>query len=253
MVQASGLVIDDVLLSTPMMLLEGLSNQKDFSVELIYVDKRYITNNFKLSKCSYKKEIFYQGELVGELTVFYNKKLGYLDSDFFTPRQTNLIDALADNLAKTVERIKTSKEIITERQKLKEANITLKTVLEKLEEEKNMVRENVALNIEKNIMPLLVNMETTGRYSKKDIDNLKNNLDSVSSEFYKKIVNLKYNLTPAEIEICRLVKAGHLSKKIAEILNISYTTVTSHKRNVRKKLSLNNTKTNLKTYLNELL
>ncbi len=78
-------------------------------------------------------------------------------------------------------------------------------------------------------------------------------MNNITSDFYRKIVNLKYNLTPSEIEICRLVKAGNLSKKIAEILNISYATVTTHKKNIRRKLKISNSSTNLKTYLGELL
>jgi DNA-binding CsgD family transcriptional regulator len=47
-------------------------------------------------------------------------------------------------------------------------------------------------------------------------------------------------ISSREMEIIKLVIAGHTSQEIAEKLNISYYTVTTHRRNVNKKLNLKN-------------
>lgn len=48
-------------------------------------------------------------------------------------------------------------------------------------------------------------------------------------------------LTDREIEILKKITEGHSSKKIAELLYITETTVSTHKRNIQKKLKLPNT------------
>lgn len=49
-----------------------------------------------------------------------------------------------------------------------------------------------------------------------------------------------YQLTPREIEIIVLIKAGHKYKKIAELLFISERTVTTHVQNVYSKMQVSN-------------
>ena len=133
---------------------------------------------------------------------------------------------------------------------LERANISLKYILSQLEEEKTRSKENIALNLQKRIIPLLEDFKQTVSLEK--LAELEFQLNNLSGSFYKKMIDLKYNLTPTEIEICDLVKSGHLAKEIAKKLNISYLTVRSHKKNIRKKLQLNHTSINLRTYLNEI-
>lgn len=49
-----------------------------------------------------------------------------------------------------------------------------------------------------------------------------------------------YQLTPREIEIIELIKAGHKYKEIAELLFISERTVTTHVQNVYSKMQVSN-------------
>ncbi|MEI8347352.1 MAG: response regulator [Pseudomonadota bacterium] len=139
-----------------------------------------------------------------------------------------------------------------EKRKLEEAHITLKNIIGQFEQEKNCIREDIALNVEKNALPVIAELRREGINSTK-LDLLEYHLKNLSSDFYKKIINLKYNLTPSEIEICKLVKAGHPGKAIAELLSVSYLTVQCHKKNIRRKLKLNRTATNLVNFLNENL
>ena len=56
-------------------------------------------------------------------------------------------------------------------------------------------------------------------------------------------------LTLAELKVCRLVRAGHSSKEIAGLLNISPETVQTHRRNIRRKLGLRGHDTQLAVHL----
>jgi DNA-binding NarL/FixJ family response regulator len=60
-------------------------------------------------------------------------------------------------------------------------------------------------------------------------------------------------LSPAELRICELIRRGMGSKEIAAETGISVETVDTHRRNVRRKLKINNESVNLSTYLQSLL
>jgi len=57
------------------------------------------------------------------------------------------------------------------------------------------------------------------------------------------------DLTPRELEIAALVREGRTTKEMTEYLNISATAVDFHRKNIRLKLGIKNTKTNLRSML----
>ena len=63
------------------------------------------------------------------------------------------------------------------------------------------------------------------------------------------MTSLETRLTPAELEVAQLLRDGKTSDEIAELLNISVPTVSSHRSSIRRKLGLVNKSVNLKSYL----
>jgi DNA-binding CsgD family transcriptional regulator len=51
------------------------------------------------------------------------------------------------------------------------------------------------------------------------------------------------------MQVASLVKDGKTSKEIADVLNVSETTVNFHRKNLRVKFGLRNKRTNLRSYL----
>jgi DNA-binding CsgD family transcriptional regulator len=59
-------------------------------------------------------------------------------------------------------------------------------------------------------------------------------------------------LSPNEARVAQLVKAGKTNQQIAKMMNLSKSTVLTHRHHVRVKLGLRNKKVNLRTFLSEL-
>ncbi|HDL00621.1 MAG TPA: LuxR family transcriptional regulator, partial [candidate division Zixibacteria bacterium] len=80
------------------------------------------------------------------------------------------------------------------------------------------------------------------------IDNLK----TVASPFVGKLETLFVNLSPREIEICKMLKDGMTSKEIGEMLGTSAGTVFNQRKTIRKKLNIANDNINLVTFLKSI-
>jgi DNA-binding NarL/FixJ family response regulator len=67
-------------------------------------------------------------------------------------------------------------------------------------------------------------------------------LVSKSSEIFSKV-------SPTELRIAELINKNYKTVQIASFLKLSPHTVKAHRRSIRKKLSIRNTKVNLTTFL----
>lgn len=159
-------------------------------------------------------------------------------------------DSKAETIQSTIATLTAAFE--NEKVELEAMNGAMSRVLSQLEKEKAALNERVALNIEKNIYPLLTALEEDPQTNKQLTDQLRKNLGALSDAFYQKLIRYKIGLSPAELKICNLVKEGDSAKEIAQKLSVSVTTINEHKWNIRKKLGLNKRSINLKIYLSEL-
>lgn len=134
---------------------------------------------------------------------------------------------------------------------LEEANTALKVLLKRGEQDKNELEEKVLSNIKELALPYLEKLKATSLDEKQKtfLEILESNLNDIISPFLKKLSSQYLNLTPTEIQVANLIREGKSTKDIAEVLNISERAIEFHRNNIRDKLGLKKSKTNLRSYL----
>ena len=136
-------------------------------------------------------------------------------------------------------------------QGLEEANTALKVILRQREEDKRMLEEKMVANVQQLCTPYIEKLGATrlDPRQKAYLDIIAEQLNEILSPFLQKMSSLNLVLTPTELHVASLVKAGRATKEIAEILSVTTNAVDFHRKNIRKKLGLSNRKTNLRSYL----
>lgn len=143
------------------------------------------------------------------------------------------------------------RQLREEKQIIEEMNLTLKNVLNSIEQDKKEFENRVASKIRTTLLPSIakISKTTSDGTRKVYLSLLEQQLLSLTEGFETELDGSLLKLSKTEIEICRLIQAGNSSKEICEALKLSFDTVQTHRRNIRKKLDLNGRKLNLHAYL----
>lgn len=163
-----------------------------------------------------------------------------------------LLESLRNANEKLEQRvIERTSELDQKTKSLEETNVALKILLEKRAVDKNILEEEVLSSIEKLITPYLekVIMRCDDESQKVLLKILQSNLDEITSSFAQKHRDMLSKLTPAQIQVADLIKQGHTTKEIASLLDLSPSTIACHRQEIRKRLSLNKEKINLRAAL----
>ncbi|MGD8993496.1 MAG: helix-turn-helix transcriptional regulator [Desulfobacterales bacterium] len=142
-------------------------------------------------------------------------------------------------------------ELELKTQHLEEVNTALKVLLQQREKDKAELEGKVLKNINVLISPYVAKLKNKNLKSgeKALIDIIDTNLQDIISPLLQRLAHTKIILTPQEIQIATLVREGKSTKEIAGILTVSETTVSFHRKNLRKKLGLGHTRKNLRAHL----
>ena len=134
---------------------------------------------------------------------------------------------------------------------LEETNIALKIILEKRENDRQVLENQIASNVKKVIEPFLEKLKLSRLTAEQSVlvDILHTNINELTSPYTDAISHKMALLTPMEVQIANLVKHGKRTKEIAGILHLSPGTINIHRKNIRKKLNLTNQKINLQSML----
>ena len=134
---------------------------------------------------------------------------------------------------------------------LHETNIALRVLLQKREEDKEIIAEQVLSNTAKLVLPFVDRLEASRLTEQQQtlVSILKTNISELTSPFSRNFSSTLTRLTPTEIQIANLIKQGKSTKEIAEVLHLSPGTVSIHRKNIRKKLDLTHQKINLRSIL----
>ena len=142
-------------------------------------------------------------------------------------------------------------ELENKTHRLEEVNAALRVLLEKRDGDRRELEEKVLFNVKELVAPYLEKLRKTKLALKQltYLGILESNLNDIISPFSRTLSSKLVNLTPTEIRVANLVKAGKTSQEIAEVMCISSRTVESHRDTIRKKLDLRNRKANLRSQL----
>ncbi len=231
------------------------------SARITFQGTEYATPGFRLSKWRQRARIVLDREAVGEVTVCYAEERPALFEGPFLREERLLLEAVAEHVAGLATRSFTeralydlSEQLRAERESLKEANLALRAVLSRIEEEKRDLQRQVQANVEKILTPMLLTLAVqVPKPLRPYVNLLKDSLDDIASPFVAHLSQHHRSLTPTEISICDLIRSGLTSKEIAQMRGLSPVTVSRHRERIRRKLGLAHTKTNLVSYLQTAL
>jgi len=236
---------------------------------IIIEGQEYKTKNFKEKVWNQTSDIVVHGKRIGILEICYPEERPESDEEPFLKEERSLISAITERLGRITEhkradgalrkahdelekRVeKRTKDLEIQKSNLEEANIAMQVLLDKRQEDKKELEDNVLTNVKEMIVPYFEKIKKTklDDQQKAVLNIVESCLNEIISPFTRKM-SLKYlNLTPTEIQVANLIRYGSNSKEIADILGLSPRTIYNHRKNIRKKFGLKNKKTNLRSHL----
>jgi len=134
---------------------------------------------------------------------------------------------------------------------LQEVNSALRVLLKQRELDKTAVEEKVLFNVKELVVPYAAKLRKSrlDENQRAYLNVLESNLNNIIEPFAFTLSSKFLGLTPKEIHVANLVKDGQTAKQIAELLNVSVRTVETHKRRIRTKTRIKNSKINLRSHL----
>ena len=137
---------------------------------------------------------------------------------------------------------------------LEDVNAALRVLLEQRQNDRREIEKKVVSNFKELVLPYLQQLKT-GNLVARDaalVDTITANLESIFSPFVLNVTCKTVELSPMELRVADLVRAGHTNQQIADLMGLSVNTILTHRFKVRKKLGLKNRKVNLRAYLRSM-
>ena len=147
--------------------------------------------------------------------------------------------------------IERGKDLENKTHELEELNAALKVLLKHRDEDKKDFEEKIVASVKKLVFPYIEKLYNSQLNDRQmvHLNIIKSNLVDIIAPFLHQLSSKYSDLTASEIQIAGLVKDGKTTKEIADLFNSSTGTIEFHRNNLRKKLGLVNTKTNLRSFL----
>jgi DNA-binding CsgD family transcriptional regulator len=224
---------------------------------ILLKEKTYTSDKFQVTNWRQSSRIYMYHEAVGEVGIFYLEECPPADEGPFLKEERALLDAVAEQIGTIATRIsadlelqETNRQLALEREALQESNTALRTVLARIEQEKQEIRQDMKMNVDKILMPILhaLALQLPPPH-KKYVEMLRTNLEEITSPFISQLSLSYHSMTQTEIAICNMIRNGMRTKEIAEMRSVSGATINRHREKIRRKLKITNQDVNLATFL----
>lgn len=238
---------------------------------IIYKGKTYTNNRFEVTNWRQSSRIYIYHEPVGEVGIFYLEERPAADEGPFLKEERALLDAVAEQIGIIASRIsadlelqesnrqlslerkalqESNRQLSLERKALQESNTALRVVLARIEQEKQEIRSDIKINVDKILLPILHALAVQLPPDQaKYVELLRTNLEEIASPFISQLSDSYQSMTPTEVAICNMVRNGIRTKEIAQMRGVSEGTINRHREKIRRKLNITNKDVNLATFL----
>ncbi|XUW99802.1 MAG: helix-turn-helix transcriptional regulator [Dehalogenimonas sp.] len=228
--------------------------------KIMYKDHVFTSSGFVLSEWFQVSSIRIGKAVVGECAIYYTEPRPLAAEGPFLSEERVLLDAIAERIGNLASHIaadeelkKVNSQLQSERKALQEANIALKVILSRKDDDRNEIIGDINTNVDKVIKPLLFSLESQLTPDQKTCTQLISSLlDDIVSPFVSNLTNTYSSLSLTELEISNLIKVGLSTKEIAKLRNVAPGTINRHRENIRRKLSITNSHVNLAAFLQTL-
>jgi len=131
-----------------------------------------------------------------------------------------------------------------------ETNQAFSVLARNIDKNKEVIEKKIYDTTTVRILPIIKDLKNNGNCQRMmaDLDVLETNIESLfsGSNHFHEIINI---LTDREMRVAALINRGLTSQNISDLLCISEDTVKTHRKNIRKKLQIQNSNINLISYL----
>jgi len=143
-----------------------------------------------------------------------------------------------------------SSELLEVNSRLFETNEALSVLARNLEGSRRESENRIIQRVRTLIIPILqkLQQERGLKRFKTELDLLIGYIESLTSDLATDL-KMAATLSKTELQVASLIKNGMTSEEIAGHLSVSLFTVKTHRKNIRKKLDIQNSGLNLRSYL----
>lgn len=134
---------------------------------------------------------------------------------------------------------------------VEDARAALRFLLKEGEKQLIRLREETLSGLGNQFFPFIEGLKNTelSKVQEEYVDMIESCARRISEPFTRRISDSALRLSPTEIKIAGLIRVGKTNKEMAKILNLSRSTVLTHRHHIRSKLGLRNKKQNLRGFL----
>jgi PAS domain S-box-containing protein len=152
--------------------------------------------------------------------------------------------------AKQLELMRHKKDLERANRELVQTNTALSVLARNIDKKRDDYEKQIAQAITSKIVPLIeeIMQEKIPERSRTKLEVLSaylNDLTPAGSKSRDVIISL----SSMELRVAMMIKNGFKTEEIGRLLNISFHTVKTHRKNIRRKLRLSNSSINLTSYL----
>ncbi len=161
---------------------------------------------------------------------------------------------LLENLKRSEAELREHKERLEEmNRQLLETNKAMSVLAQNISRERERIERQVALKLRTLVLPVIEKLQANSRVAEYvgELDLvLRQILDELTSGMSvdSRIVSM---LTFTELRVASLVKGGFTTDEIARQLGVSTSTIKTHRKNIRRKLKISNSRTSLRQFLQD--